>query len=53
MWNLAFNDSAAKAFKKLDGQTQRSIKAKLLEIQALEDPAILMVDVGPRDSIYD
>lgn len=86
MWHLAFNASAAKAFKKLDGQTQRAIKAKLLELQALADPAILakplmhdlkgrfrvrvgsyrvifslergelvilVVDVGPRDSIYD
>ena len=86
MWRLTFNATAAKAFKKLDGHTQRSMKAKLLELQALPDPGvlakplmhdlkgryrlrvgsyhiifsldreevlILVVDVGPRDSVYD
>lgn len=41
MWSLEFNDASAKAFRKLDGKTQRGIKAKLQEIQALQDPGVL------------
>lgn len=41
MWSLEFNDASAKAFRKLDGKTQRGIKAKLQELQALQDPGVL------------
>lgn len=41
MWSVEFNDASAKAFRKLDGKTQRSIKAKLQELQALQDPGVL------------
>ena len=41
MWSVEFNDASAKAFRKLDGKTQRAIKAKLQELQALQDPGVL------------
>ena len=41
MWSVEFNDASAKAFRKLDGKTQRAIKTKLLELQALQDPGEL------------
>lgn len=41
MWSVEFNDASAKAFRKLDGKTQRVIKAKLQELQALQDPGVL------------
>lgn len=41
MWSIEFNDAALKAFKKLDKQVQRSIKAKLDEISKLDEPGQL------------
>lgn len=41
MWALEYSDAAAKAFRKLDGKTQRAIAAKLAEVQALANPGDL------------
>ena len=41
MWSVEFNNASAKAFRKLDGKTQRAIKAKLQELLALQDPGEL------------
>lgn len=41
MWSVEFNDAAAKAFRKLDGKTQRAIAAKLAELQTLKEPGDL------------
>jgi mRNA interferase RelE/StbE len=41
MWAVEFEADAAKAFRKLDGTTQRAIRAKLTEIAKLSDPGAM------------
>ena len=52
MWSVEFNDASAKAFRKLDGKTQRAVKSKLQELQALQNPGVhakpLMHDLKGR-----